>query len=181
LIVKESRASTHKKVIVRKLNKDEVKGYVNPSAFLGPADMEMLDLDGRLLRIPLEEIRGVYFVREFEGAERREERKIFLSRPKLSGLWVRMTCKDTEVLDGIITDSLLNLLPQGFHVTPPDVYSNNLRIFVPRSALASLEVLSVISDGARRPRPRASSSRRYARDSSTQLGLFPPPGSPQIG
>src|SRR2546422_6422725 len=47
---------------------------------------------------------------------------------------------------GLISENLLELDSRGYSVALPDVNSNNLKIFVPRSALASLEVLGVISN-----------------------------------
>jgi Family of unknown function (DUF6982) len=169
--VKGAQSSTHKKVVVRKLDQDAVKGFVNPASYLGPDGVELMDLAGHRVMIPLEEIKGIYFVREFEGNSNRQERKIFLSRPKLAGLWIRMTFKDAEVLDGLISDDLMTLDPQGYLVTPPDVYSNNLKIFVPRVALKVVEVLGVISNGTRRGSARARARRRTAAGSG-QMDLF---------
>lgn len=171
--MKGAQPSTHKKVVVRKLDRESVKGYVNPNSCLGPEGVELMDVDGHRRVIPLEEIKGVYYVREFEGNQERTERKTFLSRPKLNGLWIRMTFKDAEVLDGLISENLLATEPQGFLVTPPDVYSNNLKIFVPRAALSALEVLGVISNGARRGEGAARSSRRRIAAASNQMALFP--------
>ena len=165
--------STRKKVVIHKLDSGLVKGYVDPQKYLGQTAVEMIDQEGRLLTMPLEEIKGVFFVRDFEGDRNRQERKVFRSRPKLSGLWIRMTFKDQEVLEGLISNNLLEINPVGFAVTPPDVYSNNLRIFVPRSALQAMHVLGVISDGsARRVSQRAGEAPRRPRDTSAQLGLF---------
>jgi Family of unknown function (DUF6982) len=174
-VVKAPQSSTHKKVVVRKLDRESVKGYVNPSSYLAERGVELMDLDGRRTVIPLEVVKGIYFVREFDGNSDRTERKIFLSRPKMSGLWVRMTFKDAEVLDGMIPEDLLDIGPDGFLITPPDVYSNNLRIFVPRSALESLVVLGVTSNGGRQAN---GSSRRYRRVTATasrQMQLFTAP------
>ncbi len=168
--MKARNTSTHKKVVARLLDGAAVRGFVNPTAYLKDEGIELLDLEGHLLRISLSEIKGLYFVREFEGNSDRAERKVFLSRPKLNGLWVRMTFKDSEVMDGLITPNLLALNPVGFLVTPPDVFSNNLRIFVPRSALDSMEVLGVITNGARRS-PAHLPRRRTA---TSQMGLFSP-------
>lgn len=170
--MKGAQPSTHKKVVVRKLDRESVKGHVNPNSYLGPDGVELMDPDGRRTVIPLEEIKGVYFVREFDGNQERVERKKFLSRPKLNGLWIRMAFKDGEVLDGLISENLLTLEPEGYLVTPPDVYSNNLRIFVPRAALASLEVLGVIANGARRGNGTLRHPRRRSPAASAQLGLF---------
>jgi len=173
-------SSTRKKVVVRKVDKELVKGYVDSEQFLGDESVEMLDVQGRVLTIPLDQIKGIYFVREFEGQPDRPERKIFLSRPRLAGLWVRMTFKDSEVLDGLMSENLLALQPHGFLVAPPDVYSNNLKIFVPRTALASFEVLDVISNGARRPYRQIRRTRVPPPAASAQIGLFAAVEGPRI-
>lgn len=159
--MKSSTPSTHKKVVIRKLDKGLIKGYLNPVNYLGAGVVEVLDHQGRLVGVPLNELKGVFFVRDFKGNPRRLERKFFQSRPKHSGLWVRMTFQDKEVLEGIIPNNLLDLDPRGFLVTPPDVYSNNLKMFIPRGALVAIDVLGVISNaGTRRNSPRARESRR---------------------
>jgi hypothetical protein len=134
--------------------------------------MEVLDREGRLIRVPMESVKGVFFVRDFEGNPERPERKIFRSRPRLAGLWVRMTFKDTEVLEALLANNLLDLDPLGFLVTPPDVYSNNLRIFIPRTALTQMEVLGVISDGVVKRMSQRAASARLLSTSSDQFGLF---------
>ena len=164
--------STHKKVVVRKLDKGLVKGFVKPSEFLSPESIELLDLEGHLVSLPLDQIKGVYFVREFDGMPERQEKKVFKSRPRLNGLWVRMGFKDAEVLDGLLSENLLELDSRGYNVVLPDVNSNNLKIFVPRSALASLEVLGVISKGSRRNPPLPSPKEPRPETPSRQISLF---------
>jgi Family of unknown function (DUF6982) len=173
--VKGVRSSTRKKVVVRKLDKELVKGYLDPEAFLTPTGVEMLDLEGRLLNLPLDQIKGVYFVRDFDGHRERTERKVFLSRPRMNGLWVRMTFKDAEILDGLISENLLSHEAHGYFVTMPDAYSNNLKIYIPRSALSGLEVMGVINNGARRAYQQARHPRAKSAGSTSQIGLFPTP------
>ncbi len=173
--MKSSASSTRKKVVVRKLDKGLVKGYVNPSSYLGPSGVEVLDREGRLQGIPLEELKGVFFVRDFKGDPQRLERKLFQSRPRHSGLWVRVTFRDKEVLDGIIPNDLLDLDPSGFSIIPPDAYSNNLKIFIPRRALTAMEVIGVISDvRSRRNSPRGSRKGFRAEDVSAPVEMPPP-------
>jgi Family of unknown function (DUF6982) len=172
--VKAPQSSTYKKVVVRKLDREVVKGFVIPTSYMGPEGAELMDLDGRRTVVPLEEIKGIYFVRDFEGNNERIERKTFLSRPKLTGLWIRMTFKDAEVLDGLLSENLLEIEPQGYLVTPPDVFSNNLKIFVPRTALQKLEVMGVISNGARRGDGAPGRGRRRSPAPSRQMRLFTP-------
>jgi hypothetical protein len=84
----------------------------------------------------------VIFVKEFEGAS--DAPKIFMTRPKMDGLWVRMTFRDGEVMDGILPNNLVQWERQGYSFTPPEPYSNNQKLFVPREALASMSVLGVV-------------------------------------
>jgi hypothetical protein len=84
-----------------------------------------------------------------------------------------MTFKDTEVLEALLPNNLLAVDPLGFLVTPPDVYSNNLRIFIPRTALTEMEVLGVISDGVVRRMSQRAAQARVAVATEGQFGLFP--------
>ena len=152
-------ASTHKKVVVSLLDRKSLRGYLNPSR-LGHTDpLDLLTPDGEHQEIPISRIRAVYFVRQFEG-DYEPERKVFLSRPKLDGLWVRLRYSDGETLEGVIPNDLLNVLDNGVQITPPDFSSNSDRIFVPRSALAELTVLGVVGIARRKPAVAAAAQPR---------------------
>jgi len=140
--------STHKKVIVRKMDRDTISGYVNPTQFIQEGKLELLNTSGTVISIDLREVKGVYFVREFGDSESLT-RKTFTSRPRSEGLWVRLRFKDNEVLEGLMPADLAQTMPEGFLVSPPDQRSNTQRIFVPRTALESLTVLAVIGASRR--------------------------------
>ena len=174
--VRDNHKSTYKKVVVRRLDHDIIKGFVDVTSYLGLDGIEMLDREGRAMVVPLPEIKGVFFVRDFDGNPQRSERKLFQSRPRLAGLWVKMTFKDKEVLEGLLPSNLVELSPQGFLVTPADLYSNNLKVFVPRTALSEINVLGVISDGRlRRLSQKGSAHPGETAPSRRQFALFPPP------
>jgi hypothetical protein len=135
--------STHKKVIVRKMDRDSVSGYVSSPHFVNEGKVEVLNTAGTVIAIDLREIKGVYFVRELGDSESLT-RKTFASRPRAEGLWVRLGFKDGEILEGLMPADLQQTLPEGYLVSPPDQRSNTQRIFVPRNALESLTVLAVI-------------------------------------
>jgi|SRR5215831_7443680 len=143
--------STHKKVIVRKMDRDTVNGYVSPTNFVHEGKLELLNTSGNVVAIDLKEIKGVFFVREFSDSEALL-RKTFTSRPRTEGLWVRLRFKDSEVMEGMMPNDLSQHLAEGFLVNPPDLRSNTQRIFVPRHALESLTVLAVIGAARRRRR-----------------------------
>ena len=148
--------STHKKVIVRKMDRDSVSGYVS-AQFVQDGKLELLNTSGTVIAMDLREIKGVYFVREFGDSESLT-RKTFTTRPRSEGLWVRLRFKDSEILEGLMPADLTQAMPEGFLVNPPDQRSNTQRIFVPRTALESLTVLAVI--GASRRQRRGASDQR---------------------
>jgi len=144
--------STHKKVVVRKMDRDSVNGYLAPTNFVREGKLELLNTAGNVVAIDLRDIKVVYFVREFGEAESLP-RKTFTTRPRTEGLWVRLKFKDNETIEGLMPNDLSSNLAEGFLINPPDLRSNTQRMFVPRSALESMTVLAVI--GATRRHRRA--------------------------
>jgi hypothetical protein len=160
-------ATTRKKVVVLLLDRTSIKGYLDPLALGHAPEIDLLTPDGEHRSIELEKVKSVYFVREFvEPFE--QERKTFLSRPKLDGLWVRLLFRDDDLLEGIVSNDLLDLLDKGVHLTPPDLHGNALRMFIPRSALSEMRVLGVV--GAARHAQRETGKAKAA--ASAQPKLF---------
>lgn len=150
-------ASTHKKVVVELLEKKLLRGYLNPSRLHQSDSLDLLTHDGAHQELPLAKVRAVYFVRSLdEGIAL--ERKSFLSRPKLDGLWLRLRFHDGESLEGVVPNDLLGLLDNGVQITPPDFNANADRIFVPRSALTELTVLGVVGIARRKPAAAAAAA-----------------------
>jgi Family of unknown function (DUF6982) len=150
-------SSTHKKVVVRKADRDSVNGYVAPSNFVVDGKLELLNTTGNVVAIDLRDIKAVYFVREFSDSDVLT-RKTFTTRPRTEGLWVRLKFKDNEVIEGILPNDLTQNPPEGFLMNPPDLRSNTQRVFVPRTALTSVTVLAVI--GAARRRRKTTDTRQ---------------------
>lgn len=145
--------STAKKVVVRRFERDSVAGFVNQYSYLQPQAIEILKPDGAIALLPYSEVRSVAFVKDFEDGD--QPRRIFLTRPKLEGLWVRMVFRDGEVMDGILPNNLLAWEAAGFTVTPPEPDGNHQKVFVPREALRSIQVLGVVGSPLRGKRAKA--------------------------
>ena len=161
-------SSSRKKVVVRRFSRDWISGFVDPGNLLTgnglDARLELLDQAGHLSSLPLNEVKMVSFVREFGGSDgssgansgvnagpERLVKRTFSGRPRTEGLWLRMTFRDNDVLEGIAPNDLSLLELQGVQVTPPDLRSNTQRIYVPRLALTELVALAVIgAPGSRR-------------------------------
>ena len=156
--------STTKKVLVRRFERETLAGFVNPQAFVQPGGVELLKPDGAVAVLPYPEVKTVFFVREFDSAEEQHPLRVFNSRPKIGGLWVRMRFRDGELMEGILINDLLRLEPFGFMIVPPDPTFTQQRVFIPKAALESCEVLGVVGSplGRRKPKP----------PSEEQIGLF---------
>lgn len=143
-------ASTHKKVVIVLADRKPLRGYLNP-ARLGQTDpIDLLTPEGEHQQLSLDRVRSIYFVRDFSD-DFEPERKAFLSRPKLDGLWVRLRYTDGESIEGVVPNDLLSLLDNGIQITPPDLNSTTDHIFIPRSALSELTVLGVVGIARRKP------------------------------
>jgi hypothetical protein len=78
-------------------------------------------------------------VRDFNGNPQYVERKGFIEGENPYGQSLEMTFVDGEVLVGSCMS--IDLKRQGFFISPADPKSNNLRVFVVRSALKRLRQL----------------------------------------
>jgi hypothetical protein len=133
------------------LDHKSMKGYLSPATLGRSEALDLLTLDGGHQSVALNGVKSIYFVREFKEPFE-PERKVFLSRPKLDGLWVRLRFRDEDTMEGIVANNLLELLDAGVQLIPPNLHGNVLHMFVPRSALSELKVLGVVGMARRSAR-----------------------------
>lgn len=140
--------SVRKPVIVRKFSRDWFAGYSGASFGRDSAELEILDPSGRVLHIDWDQVKWVCYVRELPvGDQANPERllhKRFSVRPRTAGLWLRMTLADGEELEGLAANDRSLVEGAGLLLTPPDTRSNTQRIYVPRQAIQTLQVVSLI-------------------------------------
>jgi len=157
-------AGSQKKVIVRCFNSPAVSGYMPAYGFLESNVITLMDTAGRAILFPVNEIKWIAYVRDFNTADlvdpERIGRRTFPARPRAEGLWLHMTFRDGEILQGLapldITFLDAIVTGHGLTVAPPDLRSNTQRIYVPRPALAALDLLGVVTSAASRkaaPKP----------------------------
>ena len=155
-------SSTQKKAVLRMHDGNWLAGYLPATAFIrravSPDALEVLDLSARRQVIPLASLKWACFVRDFNSGEttnpERLLRTTFSGRPRLAGLWLRMTLKDETILEGMAANDLTLLDPAGVLVTPPDTRSNTQRIFLPRTSIQELSIVAVIGTSAASPAKR---------------------------
>jgi hypothetical protein len=179
--------SAHKKVIVRRFTGETLPAYLPLTGFVRnrtaqPA-LDLLDLSGHVIPLLLNDIKHICYVRDFNLHDtvnpERLTRRTFLAKPRTEGLWLRMTFRTGDLLEGLapiditLTDDLIQ--DTGLHLTPPDTRSNTQRIYVPRTSLTELQLLAVITTPSRRKPLPASSVPTMQEDLFDNL--IPPPNS----
>ncbi|HZZ37664.1 MAG TPA: hypothetical protein VFE06_00945 [Acidobacteriaceae bacterium] len=141
-------STSRKKAIFRKLSRDWVAGYVPLAAFVHEDRVEMLDLDGKVVALEVEDLKWICYVRDFNSGElnnpERLVRKTFAGRPRGEGLFVRARLKDGDLLEGLAANDVSLVASEGVFLTPPDLRSNTQRIWIPKTSLEALEVIAVV-------------------------------------
>ena len=155
--------STTKKAVIRRFDRESLAGYINPLTYQQPNGIELLSAEGNVATVPYVEIKTVSFVREF-GVGDETTRLVFNTRPKMEGLWISFQFRDGETMEGVMPNNLLPVDPHGFTVIPPDPYSNHQRVFIPRAALHSVQVLGVVGSPLKKRKPKV--------PAKEQIGLF---------
>jgi hypothetical protein len=144
------------------------QGYLNPHTLGRDESISLLTRDGEQKAIRTRDVKAVHFVKDFAEAFE-PNRKTFLSRPKLDGLWVKLRFQDGDEMEGLVPNDLLDLLDTGVRITPPDLHGNSLWVFIPRSALTEMKVLGVVGVARRAPREKTAAA---GRASDAQPKLF---------
>jgi hypothetical protein len=162
-------SSAHKKVIVRRFTGETLPGYLPLTGFLrnraAQSAIELLDLSGRIIPLLINDIKHICYVRDYNLNDtvnpERLIRRTFLAKPRTEGLWLRLTFRSGDLLEGLapidttLADDLIH--DAGLHLTPPDTRSNTQRIYIPRTSFTELQLLAVITTPSRRkPLPAAS-------------------------
>ena len=146
--------STNKRVLITRFDRESLSGFVNPQSYLLADGLELLSQNGSVSIVPYTEIKLVCFVRDFQQGEPRKELRLFSTRPKMEGLWIRMRFRDGDMMDGMLSNNLLQLDSVGFSVIPPDPGFQNQRVFVPKAALSGVQVLGVVGSPLRMRKPK---------------------------
>jgi len=150
--------AAQKKVVVRQFQGGLVWGYLPASGFVEEGYVALMQVDGRARTIDFRDIKTICYVRDFNLDDQEDPerlgRRVFPARPRGEGLWLRLGFLDGDTLEGLsgfdmgFIDSLLE--ERGLFFSPPDARANAQRVFVPRAALASLEVLGYITAPSKR-------------------------------
>ncbi|HEX9758154.1 MAG TPA: hypothetical protein VGB26_10205 [Nitrospiria bacterium] len=138
------------KVVVHYQDNKILKGYIQP--FQLPNAEASFSREEKnpteILKIPLKELKAIYYVKSHEGNKTyREKRRFGLTSSK--GKKVMIKFKDREIACGFVTDNLPWILGKnqpdpdparfGFFLFPADPESNNTKIFVLTRAVEEIQ------------------------------------------
>ncbi len=142
------------RVVIRYLDGKVLKGLAR--GFSIDADEFLLEeaVTGNELRVPLGELKAVFFVRSLEGDPAHRERKLFGARKDAGqlGKKIYIKFKDGENIYGFYRGDIPwkqgyfvtepHSSARGFFVAPTDSESNNIRIFVVGTSIKDITVIT---------------------------------------
>lgn len=135
--------SSRPKIVARTQRGERFKGYLMDGRSLVRGVLRIKNLEGRDLPLDLEQLKGIFFVRDYEGDKEYLESKVLTSDPERKGLRVRIRFEDNESMEGVVENSVELLQAAGFFFWPADPKANNELIFVVKSSLLGFSVLGV--------------------------------------
>jgi len=94
---------------------------------------------GDLIEVTLEDLKAIFFVRDFTGNAKHVERKKLAPGDRPQGRMMEVTCKDGEVIVGSTTG--YDPKRPGFFLFPIDPTANNARVYVVASAVRTARFL----------------------------------------
>jgi len=104
--------------------------HVNRLGGTGPGDV---------IEVNLDDLKAVFFVRDFTGNAKHVERKQLATGERVQGRLMEVTCKDGEVIVGTTTG--YDPKRPGFFLFPIDPTGNNSRVYVVTSAVRTARFL----------------------------------------
>jgi hypothetical protein len=116
-----------------------VHGFATPDP--APSEIRIISREGRKKRFQLDQLKAVFFVKDFQGDPGYAEVKFMAQEPDKSMVWVRVEFVDGEVQEGKVLNSIELLRDPGFYLWPLDRDVNNEMVFVSKSSLKSFTVL----------------------------------------
>ena len=94
---------------------------------------------GDVVEVKLEDLKAVFFVRDFTGNPKHIERKRLSPGERPQGRLMEVTCKDGEVIVGTTTG--YDPKRPGFFLFPIDPSANNARVYVVSGAVGNARFL----------------------------------------
>jgi len=137
------RISELGKVVIQTRERELFRGF-SKADFIAGSTIKVIDEKGKQFELPLENLKAVFFVRDFNGNPKYNEVR-FLSTQGKSVRWVvaEIRFQDDEVVEGKIRNDLEFLTGRGFFLFPSDEIGNTEVIYVVKTAIKGFRVVGL--------------------------------------
>lgn len=163
--------SALKKVIVRLRGGAQAAGFLDPQRLNAVDPVELLSPEGEMITLDSSQLLAVFFVQDFDVPV--PPRRNSSLPPQGPGLWVRLRFHDHESIEAVAANELTHWGEAALDLAPLSTSGACSRIWIPRQALESVQVLAVLSSPVRRsPATHPTPRRRPARTPRDQFTLF---------
>jgi hypothetical protein len=109
--------------------------------------------------VDLATTKAVFFVRSHTGSRAWHDHMGFFSKAApVRNLWIRVHMNDGEVLEGRTVNDVTLLKEPGFWLWPTDTFSNNLLVYVPKTAVVEFHIMGVEIETPRAERSTSETS-----------------------
>lgn len=130
------------KVIVRTRDQQLFRGF-SKAEFIDDQNVRIIDAKGNQQSFPLQDLKAVFFVRDFQGDPSYRAVRFFAKEDPPPWLWVQLTYQDGEIMEGRVRNSPALLDGAGFYLWLSDEGANNVLVYVVKSALKDFRVLAL--------------------------------------
>ena len=130
------------KLVIRYANGNLLKGYsqdFSPAAQYFHVRRDLVGGSDPGQRVPLRDLKAIFFVRDFAGNKDYNENKSFTNGKPVSGRKLEVTFSDGELLVG--TTIGYDAQRPGFFLFPADEKSNNSRMFIVAAAVKNVRFI----------------------------------------
>lgn len=110
-----------------------------------PADLQVWnEATQEYFKVDFANTKAVFFVRTHAGHSTwHDHMRFFSDAVPVRNLWVRVRLTDGEVLEGRTVNDMNLLTDPGFWLWPTDAFSNNLLVYIPKSAVSEFHIMGL--------------------------------------
>jgi len=143
------------KVVVRFPN-EIIRGFADKAQWSGNSEAATVDAPINIPSIrfcreessviemlSIAEAKAVFFVNSFEGNQSQSDIRFHDGEALMEKIWIRVTFADSEVLEGMIDNTLDHVRESGFYLYPTDPAGNNYLVYVLKKQIADFKVLGL--------------------------------------
>jgi hypothetical protein len=130
------------KVVVRTLDGKVHRGFSRKED-ISEDTVKIISRNGKKASFPIAEVKGVFFVKDFEGNPDYDPVKFLDKEKGRSYLIVRVEFVDGENVEGTVADHMALLLSPGFYLWPSDENTNNGLVYVVKKAIRNFDILGI--------------------------------------